>query len=100
MKQMMVWLATAATLHFSVGANAAPSDPRLNSLFTALRNAASQAVADRVEAEIWEVWSHSGRKEIDQLMAIANTAMARGRLDLAIGALGPCLTKLSSGCKT
>lgn len=68
--------------------NAAPVETsdrrgRLDALFTALKAAKNDDEAGEFVAEIWRVWSLSGRADIDALMARALGAMSSSDFGLA-----------------
>ncbi len=84
-------VATAAQAQFPAetqaqGANA-PSGPadtaetsrarqtKLDALFGALKKAASDAEAAEFVAEIWRIWSQSGRADVDAMMARVSSGM-------------------------
>jgi len=86
MKTILDWMATAATLNFALGAAAGQNDPRLDGLFEALRAAPSDEAAGPIEAEIWTLWTRTGDRETDRLMASGMAAMAVQRYRLALAA--------------
>ncbi len=75
MKTLMAWMTTAATLNFAQPVTAGQNDPRLDTLFVALRAAASEREAAPIEARIWAIWTESGIDDIDRLMALGIAAM-------------------------
>ena len=75
MKNIMAWMATAATLSFSQVGLAGQNDPRLDELFRALKAAPSEAASAPIESRIWALWSRSGIEDIDRLMALGIQAM-------------------------
>jgi tetratricopeptide (TPR) repeat protein len=86
MKRVMAWMATAATLSFTVPTWGGQNDSRLAPLFHALKTATSADQAEIVEARIWALWTQSGDKGIDRLMASGLAAMAGKRYDDALAA--------------
>lgn len=76
MKRVMAWMAAAATLNFVVPTLGGQNDPRLADLFDALSVAESTESAAPIEAQIWALWTNSGKSGIDRLMAIGISAMA------------------------
>ncbi len=83
MKQMMAWMATAASLTFSMPGMANQKDPRLDGLFERLQEAQTASDAHDIEQTIWRIWTNSGNMEIDTLMAEGIVAMAREKFDRA-----------------
>ena len=75
MKNIMAWMATAATLSFSQPVLSGQNDPRLDDLFLALKGAPSEERAAMIEAKIWALWTASGIDDIDRLMALGLAAM-------------------------
>ncbi len=75
MKNIMAWMATAATLSFSPVLLAGQNDPRLDDLFRALKAAPSEAASAPIESRIWALWTRSGIDDIDRLMALGMEAM-------------------------
>jgi tetratricopeptide (TPR) repeat protein len=86
MKQFLGWLATAATLTFSLPGAANQSDPRLNDLFARLRAADNPIEARFIEQAIWRVWLESGNDTVDKYMALGLEAMAAQEFDEAVEA--------------
>jgi tetratricopeptide (TPR) repeat protein len=76
MKNIIAWMATAATLSFSPVLVAGQNDPRLDDLFLALKAAPREAASAPIEAQIWTLWTLSGIDDIDRLMALGVGAMA------------------------
>lgn len=83
MKQMMAWMATAASLTFSMPGMANQKDLRLDGLFERLQEAQTASDAHDIEQTIWRIWTNSGDMEIDTLMAEGIVAMAREKFDRA-----------------
>jgi tetratricopeptide (TPR) repeat protein len=59
-------------------------DPRLPALFQQLKDAKTPDDARAVELRIWEIWTLSGRDDVDKLMREGTTALTRHRLDDAL----------------
>jgi tetratricopeptide (TPR) repeat protein len=76
MKQVMAWMAAAATLSFSMPTQGGQNDPRLPALFDELSVAQSTEEAAPIEGQIWALWVNSGEVEIDQLMALGVSALS------------------------
>jgi tetratricopeptide (TPR) repeat protein len=83
MKNFLAWLATAATLTFTVPVQGGQDNPLLDELFAALKSASSEQAAAPVEARIWALWTDSGADEIDRLMAHGIAAMGAGDFSAA-----------------
>lgn len=77
-------LALALLLLPACPAWADQNDARLDALFEILKTTPDAEQARAAEAEIWRIWNHSGREEIDALMAEGSRAMAAGRLEDAV----------------
>ena len=78
MKRVMAWMATAATLTFTLPVHGGQENPLLDELFAALKSAPSEQAAAPLEARIWALWTDSGADDIDRLMAHGITAMGVG----------------------
>ena len=85
MKQIMAWMATAATLSFTAPVSGGQNDGRLPALFDRLL-VAGAAEAQVVERRIWEIWTHSGNPAVDRLMGVGLRAMAAEQLEAALEA--------------
>lgn len=83
MKQMMTWMATAASLTFAMPGMANQKNPRLDALFERLQEAETAQDAHDIEQTIWRIWTSSGNMKIDTLMAEGIVAMAREKYDRA-----------------
>ena len=57
---------------------------KLDALFTGLKKAKSQAVAEGVAGRIWESWNDSGSASINLLMQWSQEAMDRQRFPVAL----------------
>ena len=75
MKNIMAWMATAATLSFGQPVLSGQNDPRLDDLFVTLKAASSEEHAATIETRIWALWTASGIDDIDRLMALGLAAM-------------------------
>ncbi len=78
MRKFLSWLATAATLSFSVPIQASQNDPRLPQLFEQLKEARTAEEAGLLERAIWQIWLLSGNGTVD-------AHMLRGLQALGIG---------------
>ncbi len=58
---------------------------RLDTLFVRLRTAPDADEAAAIEQQIWAIWTHSGRPEVDRLMQQGVEAMANGDYTTAVG---------------
>ncbi|MBM3487315.1 MAG: tetratricopeptide repeat protein [Alphaproteobacteria bacterium] len=76
MKHFFAWLATAATLTFTLPAMPSQTDPGLDRLFDALRQASDESDAQAIEQAIWRRWIVSGNVFVDQFVALGLEAMA------------------------
>ena len=85
MKQIMAWMATAATLTFALPVSGGQNDPQLPALFDRL-HVAKAAESRAIEARIWELWTRSGNADIDRLMSVGLQAMAAERYQVALAA--------------
>lgn len=84
MKKFMHWLATAATLTFTVPVQGAQNDPRLDPLFAELRDAPTKEDAATIEQQIWKIWLLSGNGEVDAHMLRGLQAMGKGDNEAAL----------------
>lgn len=64
------------------------SDERLDALFETLRTTGDRQAAQSTEAQIWQIWIESGRREIDALMVEGVVAMGNQRFEDAITIFG------------
>lgn len=76
MKHMMAWMATAATLTFTLPAVASQHDPRLTELFQKLEAATSVEQAHAIEEAIWRIWLVSENDTVNRYMAAGLSAMS------------------------
>lgn len=77
----LVWLIVA-----SVTATAGQDDVRLDGLFEILLTTEDSQQAQRAESQIWQIWSDSGRDDINALMTKGITAMNKRKFDTALEA--------------
>lgn len=84
MKRFMAWLATAATLTFTLPALADQTAPALDSLFERLRATPDPAEAAEIERRIWQLWTVTGNDIVDQFVALGLEAMAAEDYDNAL----------------
>jgi tetratricopeptide (TPR) repeat protein len=70
-------LAAALVAAFAGPVAADQKDPRLTDLFDRLKSAPTLAAARPIEAQIWDIWSATDREEVNLLMQLGVTAMAR-----------------------
>ncbi|MGB0631557.1 MAG: tetratricopeptide repeat protein [Alphaproteobacteria bacterium] len=82
--KFMHWVATAATLTFSVPIQASQNDARLPALFDQLKDARSPEDAAPVEQAIWQVWLLSGNGSVDAHILRGLQAMSDGRNEEAL----------------
>ena len=76
-KSFLHWIATAATLTFSVPMQASQNDARLPMLFEKLKSAETLEEALPIEKLIWNIWLMSGNGELDALILKGLQAMGR-----------------------
>lgn len=93
MKRVMAWMAAAATLTFAVPTVGGQNDPRLPTLFKALRSSGSAEEAAPIEARIWAIWSMTGDSGVDGLMAVGLAAMSAERFDDALRVFDRIVTR-------
>jgi tetratricopeptide (TPR) repeat protein len=93
MKNVLSWMAEAATLSFDVPVSGGQNDPRLVPLFIALKATADADEADQLEASIWALWGLSGDDEIDQIMTIGINAMGDGDGETALTAFNEIISR-------
>lgn len=75
MKRLMAWMATAATLSFTVPAMAAQNDPRLDDLFLQLKAVSEVEQAREIEQSIWQIWLQSDNEQVTAHLAAGLRAM-------------------------
>lgn len=85
MKQIMAWMATAATLSFATPVTGGQNDARLGPLFDRLLVAGPEE-ARAIESRIWQIWTASGDRTVDRVMAVGLTALADERYEDALAA--------------
>jgi len=74
---MWRFLLLAVLIALAGPASADQKDPRLAALFDRLKAAATLADSRPIEQEIWNIWSTADREEVNLLMQLGVTAMAR-----------------------
>ena len=84
MRKFLSWLATAATLSFSVPIQASQNDPRLPQLFEQLKEARTAEEAGLLERAIWQIWLLSGNGTVDAHMLRGLQALGIGDNEAAI----------------
>ena len=95
-KNIFTWLATVATLTFTLPGVAAQDNPRLDTLFEKLKSTREVTEAREIEQEIWNVWLVSGDDRVDAIMAKGLRAMAYRDHDAALGAFNEIVQLLPS----
>ena len=80
--QGMRWMVAVCGFALATGLLLAPAgvradqrDPRLNTLFTELANAPDARTASELAGEIWSIWHHSGKPEVDRMLEVGVRAM-------------------------
>ncbi len=84
---MARWLAAfVAALLLTAGpwAMAEQDDPRLDVLFTQLRDSVDEGQARSVEATIWEIWMETPDPHTQRALNVGTQAMSRGVFDSAM----------------
>jgi len=71
----------------SLGSNADQNNPKLDELFTQLREATNPRVAKWAEREIWTIWHETPDDTSLEIMRNARTALDNADFDLAISLL-------------
>ena len=95
-----IWLVTVygilATLMMAAPATgrADQSDKRLEALFGRLKNTDDPKEAQIIEANIWRIWTDSGRDDLNALVEEGIRDMAQGRLKKAIAIFNRVVTTL------
>lgn len=92
MKRLMAWMATAATLTFTVPASASQDDPRLVTLFEELKAATDIEQARDVEERIWEIWLVSESDIVNGYMSAGIRAMSLRDPEAALVAFDEVVT--------
>lgn len=64
------------------------TDPKLDRLFADLKTAQTTDVAQPLEAEIWQLWSHSTDDRINRLMAVGAAALGTADYSRALSIYG------------
>ncbi len=83
-KHFLSWLATAATLTFTVPTIAGQNDPRLDGLFQYLQTAETEEEARPFEQAIWQLWLLSGNGQVDSNILQGLQAMGTGDNEKAL----------------
>ena len=83
-RALPVLVAVFASLALGPNCAADQSDPKLDSLFVQLREAAGPAAAKRAEREIWSIWHKTPDDKSLEIMREARTALDANDLDAAI----------------
>jgi tetratricopeptide (TPR) repeat protein len=86
MKEFFAWLATAATLTFTLPGITAQGDPRLDDLFARLKTSQNPIESRFIEQAIWQIWLVSGDDTVDRLMVKGVEAMSEQNFDEALTA--------------
>lgn len=68
------------------------NDPKLDGLFEQLRQAGDPESASRIESEIWGIWAHRGKPDIDSHMVLGIKAMRTGALKLSLRQFSKVIT--------
>ncbi len=95
-----IWLVTVygilTTLMMAAPATgrADQSDKRLEALFGRLKNTDDPKEAQIIEANIWRIWTDSGRDDLNALVEEGIRDMAQGRLKKAIAIFNRVVTTL------
>lgn len=84
MKHFFLFILTAALLLASFSALTAQDDERLDDLFVRLQRAENADEAQAIEIFIWQIWTESGKEEIDTLMSEGIDAIVERDLDSAL----------------
>ncbi len=83
-----IWLTSTTAVAADAAGDAKQRAANLDARFDALKAATSDAQADPIVAEIWQLWMQSGNDEIDALVARAMGLMRMGANDLSLALLG------------
>jgi tetratricopeptide (TPR) repeat protein len=81
---IIVFLTIFTQLFSSCTVTADQNDAQLDNLFKRLKETSRSEVAIKLEDKIWQAWLHSGRKDIDTLMAKGTFLMKHNQLDDAL----------------
>jgi len=77
-------LVLLASVSWSIATPARQDDERLPALFDTLLSASTTEEARRVERYIWNIWTDSGREDVNRLMARGIQAMTLRMFDVAL----------------
>lgn len=69
-----------------VAARADQRDPRLDGLFSRLKQTKDPAEAEKLENRIWDIWNESGDAEVDKMFLAGRMALNEGDFDVALEA--------------
>lgn len=84
-RAMRVTLLILACLVALAGpAAAGQKDPRLDQLFQRLQSTTDEAAAQRVQAQIWQIWSQSDSATVDLFLLQGTTAMVEHDFEQAL----------------
>ncbi len=87
-----VLAATAAAILWLAGhapaSIADQNDPRLDTLFQELKDAADERSGDRITGAIWEIWREHADDQVNRLMVEGVASMSRGDLQTAADTFG------------
>ena len=75
MRVLVFILAVVASLVVMAPSAARQGDARLDALFAALSETASEQEAQQLELSIWQIWMDAGREDVNNLMARGVAAM-------------------------
>ncbi len=85
MRKLSPILALSLGLIAALPARADQTDPRLEPLFDALKNAGDQGEVGAAEQAIWGIWMESGNAEVDQLLRQGSVHMQFHSFGAALG---------------
>ena len=83
----------AAFLTLSTPLAADQNDPRLDQLFSRLKQTDDRALAKAIEQTIWGIWTHSGDEAIDREMKKGLNAMDLGNVKAALAVFDSVVKK-------
>jgi tetratricopeptide (TPR) repeat protein len=81
---IIVFFTICSQLFSSCTVTADQNNAQLDKLFMRLKETSKSDVATKLEDKIWQAWLHSGRKDIDALMAKGTFLMNHHQLDDAL----------------
>lgn len=80
-----VWLGYVLLAALSIGpAQADQTDPRLDALFTELKQQTDLGLLARTESQIWQIWLEHPNADVERLMTLGTAAMNQGDLTQAL----------------